>query len=145
MPPTDATPPPVQDTATTAPRTPSPDSARPIGVSTVLVSAFLLYLGYEPSTGTSLVFSRSLFMLAIGYGVLSVLSLAVKHSSHTRFVVRYVAMKQDFNIYLHFGPDFDITRNGGVNRSVTRGWRDMDGERVPANDRPPVERVSLSR
>lgn len=78
MPPTDATPPPVQDTATTAPRTPSADSARPIGMSTVLVSAFLLYLGYEPSTGTSLVFSRSLFMLAIGYGVLSALSLAVK-------------------------------------------------------------------
>lgn len=222
---TDATPPPEQNAVTTAPPVHGPDSARPIVMFAVLVSAFLLYLGYEPSTGISLLFSRALFMLATGFGVLSALSLAGKwvfrgtqgighpqlrlarslgiaalaavllwrsqaqeneaiafleqqavvamnlcnasgqcaaclpdwtekagtcshsfvNSSHTRFVVRYVATKQDFNIYLHFGPDFDITRNGGVNRSVTRGCRDMDGERVPANDRPPIECVPLGR
>lgn len=223
--PTDATPLSEQHAATPAPRAPSPDSPRPIGVSTVLVSAFLLYLGYEPSVSISLLFSRALFMLAIGYGVLSALSLAVKwvfhwdqglhhprlrlarslwiaalagvllwrnhaqeneaiafldqqaalaatlcnasgqcaaclpdwtekyggcshrfvNSSHTQFVLRYAAQGRLFNVYIHHGPDFDITRHGGVNRPITRGWGDLDGERAPADDRPPVECVPLSR
>lgn len=225
MPPTDAPTPPVQNTATSAPPTHSPDSPRPIGVSTVLVSAFLLYLGYEPSTGTSLMFSRVLFMLALGYGVLSALSLTVKrifhwdhglhhprlrlarslwiaalagvllwrnhaqeneaiafldqqaalaatlcnasgqcaaclpdwtekhgscshsfvNSSHTPFVLRYGAKEQVFVVYIHYGPDFDIKRHGGVNRPISRQWSDLDGERAPANDRPPDDGVPLSR